>query len=117
MALRRGRGSDAPGRRRRPRSAAAPARTASRRCSSVARSVLRLPERQERQRALAGATAGDVHLQLGQPEQPGHERLADVDALQPVDPDPARLPGDHAGVDAQLVGLDPVLRAQPRGVP
>ena len=91
-----------------------PARTASRRESSRVSQVLGVPQPQVGERTLPGPTAGDVHPQLGEPEEPGDERLDDVDALQPVDPDAAGLPGDDAGVDAELVALDPVLRAQPR---
>ena len=49
--------------------------------------VLRLGEGQERQRALAGTAARDVHLELGQPEQPagGHrqQRAKPLAAAQP----------------------------------
>ena len=78
-----------------PASRAGPARvrTASRRASRRVAQVLGLCSAQERERPLARAAAGDVHLQLGEPEQPGHERLADVDPLQPVDADPAATAG------------------------
>ncbi len=64
--------------------------------------------------SLTRAPARDVHPELGEAEQPRDEGLHDVDPLQPVDPDPPRLAAQHARVHAQLVGLDPERRAQPR---
>jgi len=50
--------------------------------------LARVAEGEEGQGPLARTPSRDVHPQLGQAEKPCHKGLNDVDALQPVDPDP-----------------------------
>ena len=75
---------------------------------------VRLGQRQVGQRDLRVGGRG-LDLQLGQAEQPGDEGLLDPDLEDPVEAHPSRSPADHAGVDAQLAGVDAEERAVPRG--
>ncbi len=61
-------------------------------------------------RALA---AGDLDPQLGQPDEPGQQRLHDVDGLQPVQPGLALLPVQDPGAQMQGLVVDRVRRHPP----
>ena len=54
----------------------------------------------EPHRGLAGV--GHLELQLGQPEDPGQQRLHDVDGLDPVQPGLPLLFEEEAGVDPDI---------------
>jgi hypothetical protein len=72
---------------------------------------LRLGE--ERELDLRVAAACDFEGELGEAEDARHERFGDVDRLQPVERCPPLLARQHALVELERVGCDPVADHSP----